>query len=70
MFKPGDIVKCLNSNHDNSLVKNKNYTVRYSHVKFNDLILLDETNGYYYHINRFVLDVKQTRKLKLKKLCF
>lgn len=67
MFKPGDIVKCIDNNFvKKSLIVGKKYTVLST---YNESICVHQHNGNsYYYSTHFKLDINDVRKQKLKKL--
>jgi len=68
MFKVGDKIICINNSGHNDLILNKTYIFKCLEYDDDRLINIHGVNGPY-HIERFILDVKQLRKEKLQKLC-
>jgi len=75
MFKVGDKVKCINNDSlKNCLTINKIYIIEDCHIERNSefvTIEKDDLNSRFSGIysRRFILDVKELRKQKLKEIC-
>jgi hypothetical protein len=77
MFNPGDRVVCVDNSFDTRLKLGEKFeivSVYYNYTPNSDLLLLVNDNIEYDDAlklfdYRFILDIKEQRKQKLKKLC-
>ena len=72
MFKVGDRIMCVDdSGVDYSLTNNKVYVVKAINTFTNDTVVVDSNRVYddWFCSSRFVIDIKDVRKQKLKKIC-